>query len=125
MSAAFDGYLWLVNIMQETGLLLIGFWILRKKSLWCQSPFYVPIEESGACRSDYSSDSKTNPSILLAQLVGDVNLAVAVEAVQAIGNLASGLRKDFTAGARLLLPVLLVSFHPRSLNWTTLLIVFC
>jgi cytoskeleton-associated protein 5 len=111
--------------MQETGLLLIGFWILRKKSLWCESPFYVPIEESGACRSDYSSDSKTNPSILLAQLVGDVNLAVAVEAVQAIGNLASGLRKDFTAGARLLLPVLLVSFHPRSLNWTTLLIVFC
>jgi cytoskeleton-associated protein 5 len=107
MSAAFDGYLWLVNVMQEAGLPLIGFWILRKTSLWCQSPFYVPIEESGACRSDCSSDSKTNPSILLAQLVGDVNLAVAVEAVQAIGNLASGLRKDFTAGARLLLPVLL------------------
>ncbi len=95
-----------------------------KTSLWCPSPFYVPIDKSGACRSDCSSDSKTNPSILLAQLVGDVNLAVAVEAVQAIGNLASGLRKDFTAGARLLLPVLLVSFHPRSLNWTTLLIVF-
>lgn len=43
------------------------------------------------------------------QLVTDVNIAVAVEAVQAIGNLASGLRKDFTSGSKLLLPVLLVS----------------
>jgi cytoskeleton-associated protein 5 len=43
------------------------------------------------------------------QLVTDVNIAVGVEAVQAIGNLASGLRKDFTSGSRLLLPVLLVS----------------
>jgi cytoskeleton-associated protein 5 len=72
------------------------------------------------CTGDYTEVSRC-----LKKLVGDVNLAVAVEAVQAIGNLASGLRKDFTAGARLLLPVLLVSFHPRSLNWTTLLIVFC
>ena len=45
----------------------------------------------------------------LVQLVTDVNIAVAVEAVQAIGNLASGLRKDFTSGSKLLLPVLLVS----------------
>lgn len=48
------------------------------------------------------------------QLVTDVNIAVAVEAVQAIGNLANGLRKDFTSGSKLLLPVLLVSlsgFH--------------
>lgn len=45
------------------------------------------------------------------QLVTDVNIAVAVEAVQAIGNLASGLRKDFTSGSKLLLPVLLVSLH--------------
>jgi hypothetical protein len=43
------------------------------------------------------------------QLVTDVNIAVAVEAVQAIGNLAFGLRKDFTSGSKLLLPVLLVS----------------
>jgi cytoskeleton-associated protein 5 len=43
----------------------------------------------------------------LKKLVTDVNIAVAVEAVQAIGNLASGLRKDFTSGSKLLLPVLL------------------
>jgi cytoskeleton-associated protein 5 len=54
------------------------------------------------CTGDYTEVSRC-----LKKLVGDVNLAVAVEAVQAIGNLASGLRKDFTAGARLLLPVLL------------------
>lgn len=42
------------------------------------------------------------------QLVTDVNIAVAVEAVQAIGSLASGLRKDFNSGSKLLLPVLLV-----------------
>lgn len=47
--------------------------------------------------------------MVLMQLVTDVNIAVAVEAVQAIGNLASGLRKDFTSGSKLLLPVLLVS----------------
>jgi cytoskeleton-associated protein 5 len=44
----------------------------------------------------------------LKQLITDVNLAVGVEAVQATGNLAKGLRKDFGSGARLLLPTLLV-----------------
>ncbi|XP_057847026.2 protein MOR1 isoform X2 [Cryptomeria japonica] len=43
----------------------------------------------------------------LKKLITDVNIAVAVEAVQAIGNLARGLRKDFSGGSRLLLPVLL------------------
>lgn len=39
----------------------------------------------------------------------DVNIAVAVEAIQAIGNLARGLRTQFSASSRFLLPVLLVS----------------
>jgi len=43
------------------------------------------------------------------QLITDVNIAVAVEAVQAIGNLARGLRTHFSASSRFLLPVLLVS----------------
>jgi cytoskeleton-associated protein 5 len=43
------------------------------------------------------------------QLITDVNIAVAVEAVQAIGNLARGLRTNFSASSRFLLPVLLVS----------------
>lgn len=35
-------------------------------------------------------------------------MAVAVEAIQAIGNLARGLRTHFSASSRFLLPVLLV-----------------
>jgi hypothetical protein len=42
------------------------------------------------------------------QLITDVNLAVSVEATQAIGNLARGLRAHFSGNARMLLPVLLV-----------------
>ncbi|KAI8525472.1 hypothetical protein RHMOL_Rhmol13G0233000 [Rhododendron molle] len=41
------------------------------------------------------------------QLSLDVNIAVAVEAIQAIGNLARGLRSHFSGNSRLLLPVLL------------------
>ncbi|XP_066312782.1 protein MOR1 isoform X1 [Miscanthus floridulus] len=43
----------------------------------------------------------------LKKLITDVNLAVAVEATQAIGNLARGLRAHFSGNARMLLPVLL------------------
>lgn len=48
-------------------------------------------------------------SALCLQLITDVNIAVAVEAIQAIGNLARGLRTHFSASSRFLLPVLLVS----------------
>ncbi|CAL9199780.1 unnamed protein product [Musa hybrid cultivar] len=43
----------------------------------------------------------------LKKLVTDVNLAVSVEAIQAVGNLAKGLRNHFAASSRFLLPVLL------------------
>lgn len=42
------------------------------------------------------------------QLITDVNIAVAVEAIQAIGNISRGLRANFSASSRFLLPVLLV-----------------
>lgn len=66
------------------------------------------------------------------QLITDVNIAVAVEAIQAIGNLARGLRTHFSGSSRFLLPVLLVSscfvsktddfprlffFFPMKLEW--------
>ncbi|KAI7734056.1 hypothetical protein M8C21_015036, partial [Ambrosia artemisiifolia] len=44
----------------------------------------------------------------LKKLITDVNIAVAVEAVQAIGNLALGLRTNFSASSRFMLPVLLL-----------------
>lgn len=43
------------------------------------------------------------------QLITDVNIAVAVEAIQALGNLAKGLRTHFSGSSRFLLPGLLVS----------------
>ena len=43
------------------------------------------------------------------QLVTDVNMAVSVEAIQAIGNLAQGLRTLSNGSSRFLLPILLVS----------------
>lgn len=47
-------------------------------------------------------------SLCFLQLIIDVNIAVAVEAIQAIGNLAKGLRTHFSGSSRFLLPVLLV-----------------
>lgn len=54
-----------------------------------------------------------DPLLWILQLITDVNIAVAVEAIQAIGNLARGLRTHFSGNARFLLPVLLVIFIIR------------
>ena len=43
------------------------------------------------------------------QLVTDVNMDFSVEAIQAIGNLAQGLRTHISGSWRILLPILLVS----------------
>lgn len=43
----------------------------------------------------------------LKKLITDVNIAVAVEAIQALGNLAKGLRNHFSGNSRFLLPILL------------------
>ncbi|KAH9747547.1 protein MOR1 [Citrus sinensis] len=64
------------------------------------------------------------------ELITDVNIAVAVEAIQAIGNLARGLRTHFSGSSRFLLPVLLVNVKTSvknkvplvrslTLNWVT------
>ncbi|KAK4268063.1 hypothetical protein QN277_024768 [Acacia crassicarpa] len=47
------------------------------------------------------------------KLMTDLNIAVAVEAIQAIGNLALGLRTHFSASSRFLLFVLLMSRQPQ------------
>ncbi|VFQ98429.1 unnamed protein product [Cuscuta campestris] len=49
---------------------------------------------------------ESNTACIL-KVITDVNIAVAVEAIQAIGNLARGLRAHFSGSSRLLLPVLL------------------
>lgn len=84
-----------------------GFWDGVKATKWSERRDAV--SELGKLASakriapgDFSEVCRT-----LKKLITDVNIAVAAEAVQAIGNLARGLRKDFSGGSRLLLPTLL------------------
>ena len=44
---------------------------------------------------------------VLKKLITDVNIAVATEAIQAVGNLARGLRRDYAVGSRMLLATML------------------
>lgn len=72
--------------------------------------FYLSFYVQFSCIRPFFFLLKTYYStFLLLQLITDVNLAVSVEATQAIGNLARGLRAQFSGNARMLLPVLLVS----------------
>ncbi|KAI3709962.1 hypothetical protein L2E82_39732 [Cichorium intybus] len=57
----------------------------------------------------------------LKKLITDSNLAVAVEAVQALGNLASGLRTNLSASSRFLLPVLLEKLKEKKATMTVAL----
>ncbi|XP_044495170.1 protein MOR1 isoform X2 [Mangifera indica] len=84
-----------------------GFWEGVKATKWSER------KEAVAELTKLSSTKKITPGDFsevfrtLKKLITDVNIAVAVEAIQAIGNLACGLRTHFSAGSRFLLPVLL------------------
>ncbi|KAK8581371.1 hypothetical protein V6N13_144400 [Hibiscus sabdariffa] len=84
-----------------------GFWDGVKATKWSER------KEAVAELSKLASTRKIAPGDFaevcrtLKKLVTDVNIAVAVEAIQAIGNLARGLRTHFSASSRFLLPVLL------------------
>ncbi|CAO1946382.1 unnamed protein product [Urochloa humidicola] len=54
----------------------------------------------------------------LKKLITDVNLAVSVEATQAIGNLARGLRAHFSGNSRMVLPVLLEKLKEKKPTMT-------
>ncbi|KAL0398629.1 UNVERIFIED_CONTAM: protein MOR1 [Sesamum radiatum] len=54
----------------------------------------------------------------LKKLITDVNIAVAVEAIQALGNLARGLRTHFSGNSRFLLPVLLEKLKEKKQSLT-------
>ncbi|XP_030501209.2 protein MOR1 [Cannabis sativa] len=84
-----------------------GFWDGLKATKWSER------KEAVAELTKLASTKKIAPGDFseicrsLKKLVTDVNIAVAVEAIQAIGNLARGLRTNFSASSRFLLPVLL------------------
>ncbi|KAM7271007.1 hypothetical protein ACFE04_030221 [Oxalis oulophora] len=84
-----------------------GFWDGVKATKWSER------KEAIAELTKLASTKKIAPGDFsevcrtLKKLVTDVNIAVAAEAVQAIGNLAKGLRSHFSASSRFLLPTLL------------------
>ncbi|KAG0567085.1 hypothetical protein KC19_7G108600 [Ceratodon purpureus] len=84
-----------------------SFWDGVKATKWSERRDAVAELTKLASVKKIANGDFSEISRILKKLVTDVNIAVAVEAVQAIGNLANGLRKDFTSGSKLLLPVLL------------------
>ncbi|KAJ6423152.1 hypothetical protein OIU84_024144 [Salix udensis] len=84
-----------------------GFWDGVKATKWSERKEAVAeLTKLASTRriapGDFSEICRT-----LKKLITDVNIAVAVEAIQAIGNLARGLRTHFSGSSRFLLPVLL------------------
>lgn len=84
-----------------------GFWDGVKATKWSDRRDAVAELTKLASVKKISPGDFTEVCRTLKKLITDVNIAVAVEAVQATGNLAKGLRKDFSNCSRLLLPVLL------------------
>eukprot|EP00252_Welwitschia_mirabilis_P027944 TRINITY_DN9838_c0_g1_i1.p1 TRINITY_DN9838_c0_g1~~TRINITY_DN9838_c0_g1_i1.p1 ORF type:complete len:2078 (+),score=475.99 TRINITY_DN9838_c0_g1_i1:649-6234(+) len=102
-----DEYELVVPVDILTPLEKTGFWERVKSTKWSERRDAVTelvklASTKRIAHGDFSEVCRT-----LKKLITDVNIAVAAEAVQAIGNLARGLRRDFSAGSRLLLPVLL------------------
>ncbi|XP_038725142.1 protein MOR1-like isoform X2 [Tripterygium wilfordii] len=84
-----------------------GFWEGVKATKWSERKEAVAELTKLASTKRIAPGDFTEVFRTLKKLITDVNIAVAVEAVQAIGNLASGLRTNFSGSSRFLLPVLL------------------
>ncbi|XP_038695975.1 protein MOR1-like [Tripterygium wilfordii] len=84
-----------------------GFWEGVKATKWSERKEAVAELTKLASTKRIAPGDFTEVCRTLKKLITDVNIAVAVEAIQAIGNLASGLRTSFSGSSRFLLPVLL------------------
>ncbi|XP_073114484.1 protein MOR1 isoform X2 [Elaeis guineensis] len=84
-----------------------GFWDGVKAAKWSERRDAVAELTKLASTKRIAPGDFTEICRTLKKLVTDVNIAVSVEAIQAIGNLARGLRNHFAASSRFLLPVLL------------------
>ncbi|GER25405.1 microtubule organiziation 1 family protein [Striga asiatica] len=95
-----------------------GFWEGVKAAKWSER------KEAVAELTKLASTKKIAPGDFsevcrtLKKLVTDVNIAVAVEAVQALGNLAKGLRTHFSGSSRFILPVLLEKLKEKKPTMT-------
>ncbi|XP_068645428.1 protein MOR1-like isoform X2 [Aristolochia californica] len=84
-----------------------GFWDGVKAAKWSERRDAVAELTKLASTKRIAPGDFTETCRALKKLITDVNIAVAVEAIQAVGNLAKGLRNHFSASSRFLLPVLL------------------
>ncbi|XP_050387830.1 protein MOR1 isoform X1 [Argentina anserina] len=84
-----------------------GFWDGVKASKWSERKEAVAELTKLASTKRIAPGDFTEICRTLKKLVTDVNIAVAVEAIQALGNLAKGLRTHFSGSSRFLLPGLL------------------
>ncbi|XP_074562334.1 protein MOR1-like, partial [Curcuma longa] len=84
-----------------------GFWDGVKAAKWSERRDAVCELTKLALTKRIAPGDFSEVCRTLKKLVTDVNLVVSVEAIQAIGNLAKGLRNHFAASSRFLLPILL------------------
>ncbi|KAI3466656.1 hypothetical protein Pfo_023319, partial [Paulownia fortunei] len=84
-----------------------GFWEGVKAAKWSERKDAVAELTKLASTKRIAPGDFTEVCRTLKKLITDVNIAVAVEAIQALGNLARGLRTHFSGNSRFLLPVLL------------------
>ncbi|XP_061996116.1 protein MOR1 [Rosa rugosa] len=84
-----------------------GFWDGVKASKWSERKEAVAELTKLASTKRIAPGDFTEICRTLKKLITDVNIAVAVEAIQALGNLAKGLRTHFSGSSRFLLPGLL------------------
>ncbi|KAK4347121.1 hypothetical protein RND71_033460 [Anisodus tanguticus] len=84
-----------------------GFWEGVKAAKWSERKEAVAELTKLASTKKIAPGDFTEICRTLKKLITDVNIAVAVEAIQAIGNLSRGLRTHFSGSSRFLMPVLL------------------
>ncbi|KAL3736833.1 hypothetical protein ACJRO7_025720, partial [Eucalyptus globulus] len=95
-----------------------GFWEGVKATKWSERKEAVADLTKLASTKKIAAGDFTEISCTLKKLITDVNMAVAVEAIQAIGNLARGLRSHFSGSSRSLLPVLLEKLKEKKPTMT-------
>ncbi|KAJ3669122.1 hypothetical protein LUZ60_011072 [Juncus effusus] len=84
-----------------------GFWEGVKATKWSERRDAVAELTKLASTKKIAPGDFSEVCRTLKKLATDINLAVSVEAIQAIGNLAKGLRNHFGSQSRFLLPILL------------------
>ncbi|XP_011096260.1 protein MOR1 isoform X1 [Sesamum indicum] len=95
-----------------------GFWEGVKATKWSERKDAVAELTKLASTKRIAPGDFAEVCRTLKKLITDVNIAVAVEAIQALGNLARGLRTHFSGNSRFLLPVLLEKLKEKKQSLT-------